>query len=377
MRIGIDARELSKPQAGGFRSYLAGLLHGFAEVDEENEYILYIDRPLEDAAIRLPRNTRLRIVGSNRLLADWTTLRRAIREDRPDVMHFPCNYGLTGLRVPTVISLLDCICLKKSPSLASAKGRLLTAYSAYMTRQSVPAADVVVTISEYSREQMLRYFPGVRDRAIVTRLAGSVGRGNVENEAVRGFDQLADGEYVLLLASIDPRKNAALVFGAFAQTQAAAEGCRLAVVCSHPSAVQMVETELRRNGFSDRAVVLTDVNNTELWWLYRNSLAFVFASLEEGFGLPPLEAMGQGCPVISSDASSMPEVLGDAALYFDPLDAPDLAAKIDRVRRDPVLREALRAQGRERAAGYAWSKTAEQTLNVYYRAVRDCHCQQV
>lgn len=369
IRIGIDARELSKNQPGGFRSYIRGLLHGLAEIDGTNEYLLYLDRPIEQREGFVPKNSTLRVLSGGRLLVDWLAFARCIKMDGPDIMHFACNYGLGNLDIPTVISLHDCISLGPAPKRTSLRSRLLSEYSALMTRRSVPAADALVTMSEYSRSQILRYFPGVQDRVAVTHLAGSIKGASHQKETAGHFSDLVAGDYVLVLASVDPRKNVDLAIEAFSQTTAASEGCVLVAVCSHPSAAAMVSTKAEQCGVGSRAAILTGVSDGELCSLYRHCTAFVFASLEEGFGLPPLEAMGHGCPVISSNTSSMPEILGDAAVYFDPLDREALSQAIDLVWQSNKLRASLRERGLERASQFSWRKTAEATLSVYRRVL--------
>jgi glycosyltransferase involved in cell wall biosynthesis len=360
LRIGFDARELSKPGSGGFRSYIRGLLAGLAEVDQENEYILYVDRPLDREHIALPVKCTTAQVSRNRIYADHFDLRRAIRRDDLDLVHFPCNYGIAGLTTPMVISLHDCIGLKTTHAGASLKTRLLLRYFAAMTRRSAPKADAVITVSEYSRGEIVSRF-GMADRVHVTYDAINPALNREASESAPG---LVEGDYYLCLASPDPRKNVQTMIRVFLKSGPAAEGCRLVVVANHASARDMV---LRASGGSPAVIVLEDVGDGDLARLYRNGVAFVFASLEEGFGLPALEAMALGCPVISSSAPAMPEVLGDAALYFDPRSESELAERLESVWTDEALRENLRALGRERGKTYSWRRTAEQTLVVYRR----------
>jgi glycosyltransferase involved in cell wall biosynthesis len=117
-------------------------------------------------------------------------------------------------------------------------------------------------------------------------------------------------------------------------------------------------------------VLLTDfVTEGQLRWLYENCAAYVFPSMSEGFGLPGLEAMTHGAPVVSSNATCLPEIYGQAAHYFDPLDTADMAAKISEVLSDGALREKLTKTGKAQAAKYSWAKTAGQTLEVYEKVL--------
>ena len=119
-------------------------------------------------------------------------------------------------------------------------------------------------------------------------------------------------------------------------------------------------------------IVFTDfVSESQLRWLYENCSAYVFPSLSEGFGLPAIEAMVHGAPVVSSDATCLPEIYGDAALYFDPLDTTDMANKIEELLENKKLAKDLIEKGYKQAAKYSWERMAKQTLIVYEKALKD------
>lgn len=366
IRIGIDIRELTKPQAGGFRTYVRGLLQGLAACDHYNEYVLY---GTSSGSIpgALPGNSVVRLVTGNRLAQDHCTLKRAVRRDNLDVVHFPCNYGLLGLSVPMVITLHDAISLKKCNA-TNMKSRLLSIYSHYMIRRSTARAERVVTISNYSQEAILRHF-GISDKLDVIYQGHLLKADTTAAQCPPTLQHLSETDYVLLLASVDTRKNTSTVIEAFAKSTALRSGCRLVAVSSHPSVTQMLQTQAGAHGISKACDIADNVDDSLLRWLYSHAVAFVFASLEEGFGLPPLEAMASGCPVISSSASAMPEVLGEAAAYFDPLNPGQLAQTIDNLFANKQLLASMRELGYQQAALYDWDQTAQRTLEVYISAV--------
>lgn len=362
MRIGIDIREICSTQAGGFRSYLSGMLSGLADAAITYSYVLYSSPGADLARITLPPDSTVVPVNGGRLWRDWVSLRRRVELDQLDVIHFPANYGLVGMRTPSVITLHDCISLGYATRCTSAKSELLRRYSAAMTRLSIPQASVVITVSDYSREQIVRHF-GCPEKVIVTHGAARI--------PAAGSDDGAEAEgqpYLLAFASVDPRKNTAVVIEAFCVSSLPSRNCRLIVVASHPAARQMVQRQAARLGVEGLVEVRTKVDDASLRQLYRNSVAFVFPSLEEGFGLPPLEAMACGTAVLSSDRASMPEVLGDAAIWFDPADTADVAHKLDMIYDDQVLREQFREKALQRAAMFSWQETARGTLYAYERA---------
>ncbi|MCX8053453.1 MAG: glycosyltransferase family 4 protein, partial [Armatimonadetes bacterium] len=356
MKIAIDCRELHGP-SGGFKTYLLGLLTGLAAVDTTNSYLLYAYSTKDLEGLRVPTNSVLRTVSGGRLWSDWFAMRKLIGRDQPDVVHFPANYGLTGLGVPTVITLHDCISLTSCAGCTSVKSELLKRYSAIMTRRSIPHANVILTVSNYSRDQIIRRF-GCSERIVVTYEAA--------REATAYYSSEAHSEpYLLALASVDRRKNTAAVIEAFSLSRLPSEGYRLVIVASNNRAGRMIEQQAIRFGVQAYTTVLVGIDDSALRQLYKNSAAFVFPSLDEGFGLPPLEAMACGTVVISSDRASMPEILGDAALYFDPEDKTDLARKMEMMVTNKDLAKRLREAGVRRAAKFSWEKTACGTLYAY------------
>ena len=366
MKIAIDARELSKPQSGGFRTYIKGLLYGLSEIDKTNEYFIYLDRPIDRQIFRFPVNTSLRVVSGNRIIVDNYTLKNAINADNPDVVHFPCNYGISKITAPVVISLMDVICLKKTNNHMSLKSHMFTRYSAQMTRFSIPKADAVITISEYSKQQILNYF-NIDNRMTVIYPAGPIDK--QLNDPIRDFEGLLDTPYFLALASIDPRKNTLAVIDAFSRLSSLGNNNHLVVVASHNTAAELIRQKAQEYGVTQKIIILTGINDAELRHLYHHCAAFIFASLDEGFGLPPLEAMACGCAVASSNCASMPEILGDAAIYFDPLNPDDIAEKLNMLSIDTDLRSNLVKKGIIRSQMYSWSITAEKTLDLYNKVV--------
>jgi glycosyltransferase involved in cell wall biosynthesis len=132
---------------------------------------------------------------------------------------------------------------------------------------------------------------------------------------------------------------------------------------------KLIEAKAKEGNLLDGVIFTGFVSEGELRWLYENCSAYIFPSLSEGFGLPGLEAMMHGAPVVSSNATCLPETHGDAAHYFDPLDTEDIAKKISEVLDDIKLRKELIEKGKKQAAKYSWRRMAEQTLAVYNKVL--------
>ena len=183
-------------------------------------------------------------------------------------------------------------------------------------------------------------------------------------------NKLLSTNYLLYIGRPQPHKNLWRLVEAFELLRQARPELKLVLVGKKDVLYERLEKKTIKKGIS--GVVFTDfVSEGQLRWLYENTAAYVFPSLSEGFGLPGLEAMAHGAPVVSSNATCLPEVYGQAAHYFDPLDPKDMASKIGEVLSDGKLRAKLIANGYKQAAKYSWAEMATQTIDVYRRLLSE------
>lgn len=222
-------------------------------------------------------------------------------------------------------------------------------------------ADVVICVSETARRDLEELYAVPRER---TRLIYHGIAPAREETAVEGGDA---PPYVLYVGSRSAYKNFPALLSAFAATQAARE-MRL-VVAGGGTWTSPEHADIKKLGLSGRIMLLPRADDTTLARLYRGATLLVYPSLYEGFGLPPLEAMSAGCPVLVSRTSSLPEVCGDAAHYFDPAADGSLSRELDRLLADPALLRANVDAGRCQAGRYTWEAAAARTLAVYREAL--------
>ena len=175
--------------------------------------------------------------------------------------------------------------------------------------------------------------------------------------------------YFLCVGTIEPRKNLSRVMEAFAQLRLRGSPHRLLLVGKAGPLAAPILAAATRLGLDDAIQFTGFVAEEDLAVLYSGATAFVYPSLYEGFGLPPLEAMSCGCPVITSNCSSLPEVVGAAGLQVDPYDVPALTVAMERVMTDQALADNLRYRGLERARGFTWQRCIEQTALAYKQAL--------
>ncbi len=374
MRIGVDVRYLSHGLMNGIHTYLTNLVPALLALASEDEIILYADRKQPFELRDLPPNATVRYLPWRRPIDsvrnDLLTFRAAIARDRLDVMHFPANYGVAPASVATVITLHDALNIfplweATRRDLTRPKIVAKTCYLQSLTRYALRHATMLMTVSEDAKRDILRHraFPDER----IVPIPHAPGPRFLEAPdavhlaAVRERHHLPR-RYVLA----DAFKNPAVLVRAWARLPDALRGEYRIVFFSRSASVRPAVTEAVERG---DARLLIRPSEGDLAALHRLAAAFVFPSWIEGFGLPVLEAMASGTPVIASDRFAIPEVAGGAALLMDAEDDAMLAAHLERVLGDPAEANRLRRAGRERAAMFSWPRSASMALAVYHAAL--------
>jgi glycosyltransferase involved in cell wall biosynthesis len=383
MRIGIDARFLTHPQHGGFKTYTECLIAALAQVDTENEYILYLDRS-RDWQTKLPdqRNFTSRVVpGLFPFIGlpwrEQVSLSRCAARDRLDLLHSPCLTAPLYLTCPSVVTIHDMIWYfpERYATKPQPPGRrMMELYYRLVPRYAAFHASSIVTVSQASKQEIVQDLHLSADRVFVTYEAARRIYQPVRDEerirAIRSKHNLND-KFILAIGSADPRKNISTLVNAFGiMPDALRAEFKLVVVWTHPFLTPSLALRIKELGLENQVRFLQSVSDEDLVLLYNVSSLFVFPSLYEGFGLPLLEAMACGTPVVAADNSSIPEIAGDAALLFEAHDAQAIADTMTRVLTNDALRLGLAQKGLGRAEAMTWDKCARQTVDVYRQALR-------
>jgi glycosyltransferase involved in cell wall biosynthesis len=365
VRIAIDVR---KYYDFGIGTYIRNLVLQLGRIDQATEYVL-LCRPQDRDRIALASpNFRLVVEPAPTYsVSEQIRIPIALRRERADLFHAP-HYVLPPLiHCRSVVTIHDCIHLMFPQYLP---GRMAYAYARAQLWTAAHRSDRVLTVSETSKLDILRRFHIPADKvtvvynAIDERLA--VPPDEEEFERVRQRYQLKD-PFALYVGNIKPHKNLERLIDAFHELrqEPAFEPLKLVIIGDEISKYQGLRRAVHRHKLHKHVRFLGFVPLGTLAVLYRLARVFVFPSLYEGFGLPPLEAMYFGTPVVTSNVSSLPEVVGDGAILVDPYSSTSIADGMRRALMDEELREWLRERGSARAREFSWAQSVAAIRQVY------------
>jgi glycosyltransferase involved in cell wall biosynthesis len=356
VKIAIAAWHLKNPHVGIGR-YARELIEALGRVDHTNQYEVLI--PCADHPLTARPNMQFRVVRFPLFRRRFWEQVAPLLAGPYDVLHFPYDSCVAWKRGKFVSTIHDVKPLL-FPELRTRRS-LNRRIEQWLVGDRWKTIDHVITISEYSRQDLVAHAPLRSDQVTVTPLG-------LDADRFRPADHRQKGRpYVFCVAGADPTKNVGCLVEAFAKLPEGIRGRFDLVLAGDVCKRKDIRAAVDRLGIGAQCTLLGGVTDEELVAYYQQATVFVFPSLYEGFGLPVLEAMGCGCPVICSNLSSLPEVAGDAALLIDPKDSGQVVAAMSRVLESPALQSELRARGLARAGQFSWDRTASATAAVYQR----------
>jgi len=393
MLIGIDGNEANVEKKVGIGEYSFELLKQFSifnfqfSIKSKNiNFQIYLkNEPLPDLP-KQNKSWKYKIVQPKKLWTQFALpLNLYLTRPRPDVFFTPSHYAPRFSPVPTVVSIMDLSYIHFPEMFKRRDLYQLRNWTAYSVRN----AKKVLTISQASKDDIIKEYRVPEDKVVVTYpgVKSEVRNPKFETNSKYKIQMTKlisekygiEGDYVLFVGTLQPRKNLLRLIEAFSRI------CHPELVSGSQSKrdsdLRQNDTELvivgkkgwlyeeileapKKFGVEDKVKFLDYVSDEDLPLLYKNALCFVLPSLYEGFGLPVLEAMQYGCPVITSNVSSLPEAGGGAALYVDPLNVDDISRNLELIINNSELRNKLIKKGYEQVKKFSWEKTAKETLSV-------------
>lgn len=372
LRVGIDARELTVGRPGGFRSYAESVTTSLGRSELEDNLVFYTDALVDMESL----GGRVAVCKPRNLVArEQFSLPRRLKADGIDVAHFLANTAPVHCPVPFVLTLHDAFCIERSTTSMVRSGNLrnkvLSLYSKYIPLLCARRASKIVTVSSYSAQRIADLLGLDRESIAVIPQALHDRYRRVDAKELRAdlLSALDAKKLVLVLGSAEPRKNLTRTLRAFEQLGTRRREVGLVMTVSGSDSFQRWMDQ-PDNRLPERVLQMPRVSDADLVRLYSAVDALAFVSEDEGFGLPVVEAMACGCPVLTSTTSCLPDTAGGAALLVDPRDIDSIAMGIERLMDDQQLAESLIEQGYRRVREFSHERVAADLVDVYRSAFR-------
>lgn len=359
MKIGIDARLL---QETGVGRYIRALISNLAELDKTNKYVLFLRS--SDLSAALPKNwEKVRADVNWHTLAEQIDMPRLFRAANLDLLHIPYFAVPLFTPRPFIVTIHDLTISHFATGKATT--RPLPMYLLkqlgyrWVLANAVKKATRVIVVSETVKQQLCREYRLDPANIAVTYEAGDL-EPTRETTAIH-----TPPNYILYVGNAHPHKNLERLVSAFVIVVKQLPEIKLVCIGKPDYFYQRLKKYVTAQGLEKSIIFPGEVNNFQLATWYQNAAAFVFPSLSEGFGIPGLEAMQNGCPVLASDIPVFREIYGNAAYYFLQTNAPTIAQAIIKVVKDRKIQQRLSQDGKLRARSFSWKKMAQQTLTIY------------
>ncbi len=375
-RIGIDAR-LYGPLGKGLGRYTQEIVDNIIKIDRENEFVIFLYQDNFDE-FEPPSDKVKKVL----VRARWYTFKEQvlmpylIYREKLDLVHFP-HFNVPILTPKKFVVTIHDLILTKFPTVRASTlnpwlYKIKNFFYKLVIKLAVKRARKIITVSEFTKSDIIEQFKVSSDKIGVTYEGVSnlsKGRDSLFVSKLDDTDTLLsyniDKDFLLYVGNAYPHKNLEGLIKAFVRLYPKRPWIYLVLVGKEDYFYKKLK-ELVKESYSDFPIIFTGyVPDEELEIMYQKALAYVFPSLYEGFGLPPLEAMSKKCVVLSSNRSSMPEILEDAAIYFDPESKEDMISKMDKIIKDKKLRQEMIKKGEKQVKKYNWWECARETLEVY------------
>ena len=359
--IVIDAR-IRRASTG---RYVDRLIEHLQDIDSENNYTILL-QPDDDWK---PRKDNFCSVSCKYKQFSFNPLDQVgfayqLYKLRPDLVHFPLNQQPLFYFKPVVTSTLDLTMLRFTRAGKTPLPIFWVKMAAYrfLFWYSNKKSKAIITISNFVKEDLAKNYPFTKGKTTTTYCASEP---PISGPAEQPTFISKKDVFLLYVGTAFPHKNLSSLLKIMPELLEKHPDLKLVLAGKKEQYYEKLDKEIKKLGLSDSVITPGFVSDNELKWLYQHCKSYVFPSLSEGFGLPGLEAMVHGAPVVSSNATCLPEIYGSAALFFNPENIEDMALKVERILSDSGLRKDLISKGYTQVKKYSWKNMAKETLSVY------------
>lgn len=360
--IVIDAREYSTSTG----RYINRLVHYLDKTDSEHDYtILLKPADVDKAQFTNPKFTKLASPYKEFTMAEQLSLLKQIKGLKPDLVHFGKDHQPVLYRGKTLTTMHDLTTIRfTNPAKNLVVFKFKQQVYKWVVKRVARKSTAIVTPTEFVKQDIVQYTGINPNKVTVTYEAADPIADNPQPVA-----SVQGKRFIMYIGRPTPHKNLERLIKAFQELKGQHPDLHLVLAGKLDDNYRAIQQKTQNEQIAN--IIFTDyVSEGQLRWLFENCAAYAFPSLSEGFGLPALEAMVHGAPVASSNATCLPELYGDAAHYFDPLNIQSMADAINEVLSDKQLRERLITAGRIQAAKYSWQKMTDQTLAIYNQLLK-------
>lgn len=370
MKIGIEAQRIFRKKKHGMEVVTIELINHLQKIDKENEYIIFVKDGEDRECIKETENFKIRIVPGI-TYPDWEQIHlpRAIKRENLDLIHFTSNTASVFTTIPIVLTLHDIIYLESISFSGTHYQNIGNIYRRLIVPKIVNKSKAIITVSEYEKERIDQHFSFENDKVKVVYNAKDSAFKKVNDEdllnRIREKYNFPDN-FILFLGNTAPKKNSDRLIRAYARYVEKSESPLPLVVLDLPRPyIVNILKELGMEKIDNQIITKDYISHNDLLVVYNLATIFIYPSLRESFGLPIIEAMACGTPVITSNTSAMPEVAGNAALLANPYDIEDMAEKIHSLATNEHLLQSLIEKGYKRSEDFSWERTANKVLEIY------------
>lgn len=370
MRIGIEAQRILRPKKHGMDVVALELIKNLQEIDKQNEYVIFVRDDKDENAITETSNFKIEKISSF-TYADWeqVKLKKAVRSNKIDLLHCTANTAPLSVNVPLIVTLHDIIYLEKVDFKGTAYQNLGNLYRRYIVPKIAKKAELLITVSEFERANIIDHLKLPEERVTVLYNGVSPKFNNqYSTEEINAFRSMYNlpENYIMFLGNTAPKKNTPNVIKAYVDyCLSDRETIPLVLLDYKKELVEKLLQELKQGSIIDKFIFPGYIPYHQIPLMYKAATLFLYPSLRESFGLPILEAMACGTPVITSNTSSMPEVSGDAAEIIDPFNHLELADAIRCLLKNESVRKSYIEKGLERVKKFTWRLSAEKLVDIY------------
>jgi glycosyltransferase involved in cell wall biosynthesis len=379
MRIGIEGQRLFRKKKHGMDMVALELIRNLQKIDHENEYIIFVKPDEDDSALNETSNFRIvRLDGGFYPFWEQFALPKAAKKEKCDLLHCTSNTAPVFASMPIIDTLHDIIYMEHSfPVILRGSGSLYQKFGNVYRKLIVPRiikkSRKIITVSLFEKKRIAQFFKMNGDNRL-TAVYNGVGEHfkpiTDRNELTRVKEKynLPD-QFFFFLGNTDPKKNTKGTLKAFVEfIKESRSNMQLVMLDYDRTELGKILTDIGAPELVNRIHLTGYVVNTDLPAIYSQCSIFLYPSLRESFGIPILEALGCGVPVITSNTSSMPEIAGEAAILIDPFKPEEITAAMLTLMSNEMLRRELGSKGPDRAALFSWKRMAED-VKVLYESV--------